>query len=510
MRRGIALAALVIASAFPSGGQAFLGGPDIAEIANLITELDVEGARKRILEARVESAELALQRARLAIYTGDCDTAGATLATLEPSEQVNALGALARTCARAVAGALIVDDAERGLWIRLQDDADRALVPFITEVAVRAREAVERDIGTHLPRPLRLDLVRDLFTLSAVSGLPLEAAETTGTVAVARWGRVTMLSPRAAPHGYPWEDTLAHELTHLALSRATRDLAPLWLQEGLAKRSETRWRTERPFDHRPAPAAVARQALQNGESVGVDALGPSIAMLPSSRAASIAFAEVHSFIDYFIATAGQPALELLLVDLKGIGSRDADDAMRSTTGYDLAAWIARWQVDLLQGAEPEPEREPASVQVNPARDAARAVRLGDLLFATGELDLAHESYARAALAVAEEPAVRWRAGRTLLALDQAERAAEVLGDWSQFMGGHSGWFAVSGRVLKERGDPSEGARRLGLAIALHPLLEDAACEGYFRKPGQPSGEASRPDDPARRALCEAARKIPRE
>ena len=65
---------------------------------------------------------------------------------------------------------------------------------------------------------------------------------------MARWGRVTLLSPRASRHGFPWQDTLAHELVHLALSRATRDFAPLWLQEGVAKRQEQRWRDPRPFD----------------------------------------------------------------------------------------------------------------------------------------------------------------------------------------------------------------------------------------------------------------------
>ena len=49
-----------------------------------------------------------------------------------------------------------------------------------------------------------------------MTGLPYESAKTTGTVAVAKWGRVTLLSPRASPHGYAWRDTMAHELTHLA------------------------------------------------------------------------------------------------------------------------------------------------------------------------------------------------------------------------------------------------------------------------------------------------------
>ncbi len=97
-----------------------------------------------------------------------------------------------------------------------------------------------------------------------MTGLPEQAARTTGTVAVAKWGRVTMISPRATDRGYPWLDTLAHEMTHLALSRGTRDKAPLWLQEGVAKREETRWRIEEPLDDVPAIDAVAAVGIEKG------------------------------------------------------------------------------------------------------------------------------------------------------------------------------------------------------------------------------------------------------
>ena len=287
----------------------------------------------------LDSAPLALERARLSIYVGDCDAASATLATLTGVKEAAPLADLARNCARATAGSLVIEDAKRGLWIRLQDAEDRVLVPLLSDVAERARAGIERDMGVVMPRPLRIDLVRDLFSLSAVSGLPLTAAETTGTVAVARWGRVNMISPRAAQGGFPWEDTLAHEITHLALTRATRDMAPLWLQEGSAKRQESRWRPPRPFDGEPPPDVIARDALLSGESVGVDKLGPSIAMLPSADAASIAFAEVSSFVDYWIRENGKPALMLLFADLKGLGRTDASAALESVSGYDLPGWI---------------------------------------------------------------------------------------------------------------------------------------------------------------------------
>jgi tetratricopeptide (TPR) repeat protein len=509
MKRLLYTAAVGFAVLETVPGEAIIGSADPAEVARAITKLDVARAQELLSASRSDTPELAMERARLSIYLGDCDAAAATLGGLEASEQVSQLSSLAKSCARGTAGSVVVEDRANGVWLRLQDDEDRALVPFLVDVASRARAAVERDMGTNLPRPLRIDLVRDLFTLSAVSGLPVEAAETTGTVAVARWGRVTMLSPRAAPYGYPWEDTLTHELTHLALSRATRDFAPLWLQEGLAKRSETRWRPERPFDDRPNATEVARRALESGESVGVDALGPSIAMLPSPQAASIAFAEVESFVRFLIDTAGLPALQLFLIDLEGLESREADEALLSVTGYDLAAWIARWQQHLRGLPAPAQTDDVATVSIGEVRGQARSVRLGDLLFSRGELEAAAESYQGSLRMKAVDPSVKWRAGRSLLAIARPEDAARALGELSDLNGGHAGWYAVSARLLEESGRDQLAGQRFGLGLSLNPFLEDAACEGHFLKPGSPSEEPL-PADPARRALCEAARKMPRE
>jgi hypothetical protein len=479
--------------------------------ADAITELDVEGARK-LLDTASNAPTLAFERARLAIYVGDCDTAAAILSApdFQSAAEIAGLAELAKSCARATAAAVVVEDKDAGLWIRLQDEADRALVPFITEVSVKARAQVAKDLGVELPRPLRIDLVRDLFSLSAVSGLPVAAAENTGTVAVARWGRVTMLSPRATLLGYPWEDTLAHEITHLGLSRATRDRAPLWLQEGIAKREETRWRAPRPFDHEPAPDQVARRALLEGRSVGVDKLGPSIAMLPSPEAASIAFSEVTSFMDYWVRENGTPALHLLLADLKGLGNDDASAALRSVTGYDLPQWIARWQSWLRSlpetGTLPNEAEQISQAERN---ELPRRVRLGDLLFARGEPKAAAAQLDLGMRGAPTEAALRWRAARAHLAAGAREPALTALGKPTDIRSVHGGYFALQGRVSKEQNDPAAAETSFRLGIAVDPVFEDVACEGQW-SPRKSGGPPPLPDEPNRRTLCEAARKMPRD
>lgn len=482
----------------------------LQEIADATIELDVERARRLLERTSGDSRGLSFERARLAIYIGDCDTAAAILGgpSFADSRDAAGLADLAKSCAQATAASIVVEDAAHGVWIRLQDEADRAFVPLLVNIADAARATLQRDLGAELPRPLRIELVRDLFSLSALTGLPVSAAETTGTVAVARWGRVTMLSPRAALLGYPWQDTLAHEITHLALTRITRDRAPLWLQEGIAKRQETRWREPRPFDEQPAADEVVHNALMSGRySVNIGNIGPSIALLQSPEEASFTFAEVTSFVRYFIEQNGEPALKLLFLDLRGIGERDPDSALRSVTGFGFEYWVLRWKEHVLA------ERPTAMVHGRkpPAFGAAdaelmRRVRLGDLLLHEAKASSAVRQFTPAVEQAKNEPGVRARAARALLEAGREKDAEHALGETKDLSSAFGPWLGLYGRVLRSSGDEGAADRTFRHAIALDPLSEEAACEGQFRAYG--SNEAPPvPNRPDRRALCEAARHV---
>ncbi len=504
------LCAVGVASSDPqrSGLAADASGTGVSAIANAITELDVALAHELLEQQEATTPALSYQRARLAVYVGDCDSGEAILATLPETPESARLLELARKCARATAGAVVVEDVEQGVWIRLQDSEDQALAPLLIEVAARARQTMIDDLGIALPKPVRIDLVRDLFSLAAVSGLPLTAAETTGTVAVARWGRVTMLSPRAARLGYPWQDTLAHEITHLALSRGSRDYAPLWLQEGIAKREEVRWREERPLDDRRNAYAIARTALLNGRSIGIDRIGPSIAMLPTAEDARISYAEVESFMDYWIGQNGRAAFTLLMLDLKGLSTRETDEAMLSVTGYPLSYWINRWQKTLRDQPDGSPDKE----QVEDGSGAVvRSVRLGDLL--TKQAHVAHGGdYFDGALAEAPgKAAVRFRAAAAQLSQGNVESAEQRLGGFDDVSGLHGGWLGVHGRLLLHKQQADAALESLTLAVAVDPYGEEAACEGHGSRTA-PAGQTADhiPAESTRRGLCESARKIVRD
>lgn len=510
MKRLSWLLAALTALCLGAAARANPFGTDLRALSNAIIEIDLPRAQRLAQSADAETPQFLLERARLLLYLGDC--VGATAVFSNPavteSKEGAQLAAIAKGCARATAAGFVVEDKERGIWLRLQDDSDKVFAPFVFDVAARARDRIGAELGVDLPRPLRIDMVRDLFSLSAVTGLPLEAAETTGTLAVARFGRIIIISPHATRSGYHWEDTLAHELTHLLVTRATRDRAPLWLQEGVAKREEVRWRDPRPFDPKDWAEETAARALRQGRQVGIDKLGPSIAMLPTPEAASTAYAEVQSFINFFVAQQGEAALRLLFADLKGLSQEDPSSALRSVSGYDLSAWNLRWQKYLLESAHGQaaPSFGAPPPRGFDARDLARRARLSDLLLGTG---FGEEAALTLAPGISgSEPVYKSRVARGELARKAPEQAAARLGTEAEIDDLYGPWFGLRGRLL-EKTDPKAAARAFELGLSSDPLAEEVACEGRFSV-GTELDEPRLPADAAWRALCEAARKLPRD
>lgn len=513
--RGVALLVLagVLGSApgtasgrVPLGGDADRAG----RARDAILELDVAAGRAILKDADPSDPGLALERGRLAIYEGDCDGAVAILARpdLSATAEGTHLGDIARGCARATAATEIVRDEERGVVVRLQDDDDRALVPVLADVAVRVRDMLVKDLGVRLPSPLWIDLVRDQFTLAAMTGLPEEAARTTGTVAVAKWGRVTMISPRATPQGYPWLDTLAHEMTHLALSRGTRDKAPLWLQEGVAKREETRWREPGPLDDMPPVDSVAAIGIARGMGRPLDKLGPSIAMLPTPEEATVAFAEVASFIRFWAREVGEEALPKLVLRLKDIDdpANAAERALADVSGADLAAWDKRWRAHLATVPQELPADLMPGGDLPNMRELAKRVRLGELLHERAHYRMAAIQHARAQVLLPTEASIRCYLAASLIAAGDSANAAPLVEKVEDIHNRHGRWWSLHGLLHPGRPDHSDAASPSGdqsfaLGLALDPLSPEVACEEKLAP--------ELPKDPIRAAICEAARRVPR-
>lgn len=309
--------------------------------------------------------------------------------------------------------------------IRYAPGIDEVLVPYAIDTLRAATDALEAELGVRMVSPVRLEIYPDADSLARVSTLSVEAIRTTGTIALCKWGRLMIASPRALMHGYPWLDTVAHEYVHLLVTKATLDRAPVWLQEGIAKFLESRWRQDNAsLPREPASERLLYEAAMKSELLDFDRLHPSIALLPTQKDASLAFAQVSSFISTFYDAFGAEGLQQVLARVAD--GEDARMAFAKVAGAPWRTLEGRWRDQLakepeapvvrllpryLKGEASEQD-EVADVELEQAR---KFLRLGDLLWARQRPAAASIEYGKAHRAAPGDPVVASRYARSAIA-----------------------------------------------------------------------------------------------
>ncbi|NUO50360.1 MAG: tetratricopeptide repeat protein [Polyangiaceae bacterium] len=474
--------------------------PRAAKLRALTYELSSAETLKQLAGASETDQLIAVEKARALLYEGRCAESAAILSRpdLAESDEVAAMGDVSRGCERSVAGAVVVENEEAGSWIRFQDGLDVALAPLLNQVVKESREIFKKDLGVEMPRPIRIEVVRDQFGLSAMTGLPLSAARTTGTIGIAKWGRVVVVSPRATSKGYPILDTIAHELTHLALSRGSGDNAPLWLQEGVAKELETQWREPTPFDDVPPADDVALFGIRKKIGPEIHKIGPSIALLPSAIEAEITYAKVHSFMRFYAREAGDGAMPKLLSELKTADAgTKIDDLIEKSSGATFTAWSEKWKGHLERSGKELPEDlKPGAAPPKEMKEARRRFRLGELMAGRGHHAAAVKELDRAQTLLPRDASTRALLAKSLLRMGEKEKAAKLVAEAGDVATSDARWWSI--RAALGIGEPQKAIR---VATGLAPYDPDVTCEE--------KDPPDLPEDPIQRAVCQAARERPR-
>jgi tetratricopeptide (TPR) repeat protein len=327
--------------------------------------------------------------------------------------------------------------------VRYAPGHDEILVPYAIDTLKAASRALEAELGVKMVSPVRLEIYPDADSLARVSTLSVEAIRNTGTIALCKWGRLMVASPAALMHGYPWRDTIAHEYVHLLLTKASLDRAPVWLQEGLAKFLETRWRQDEPsLRNDPAARKQLHQALAANQLLDFDQLHPSIALLPTQSAASLAFAQVSSFMAMYYGEHGGEAIRESLRRIAD--GEDARKVLASVAGVPWKTLEKRWKKALSEEPEPPAARllprylsgeateqdELAGVELERARNY---LRLGDLLWTRSLPAAASVEYAKAHGVAPGDPVVASRYARSAIAGGRPQDAlAPLMGTLARY------------------------------------------------------------------------------
>jgi len=186
-------------------------------------------------------------------------------------------------------------------------------------------------------------------------------------------------------------DTAAHEYIHLVVSWRTKDRAPVWLQEGLARYLEKHWRSEPEFYLSSKQQSLLATALIEDSFVPFEKFKLSMAYLDSGEEAALAYAQVSTMVDYMVQQAGQGSL-IELMDRIADGE-SAEKAVSSLAGFtSFEDFKEEWKEFLATLPLVQQELTKTSVSLDGdggdfaddpvlqnRTDLAKFVRVGDLL-----------------------------------------------------------------------------------------------------------------------------------
>jgi tetratricopeptide (TPR) repeat protein len=406
--------------------------------------------------------------------------------------------ALARGSQRALGNATVITSPDGHVEAIFADAKDTILAPYLFDAMAVAREAVGDVIGVRPDHTVRFEFLDDPAKLAMVSPLTLDAIRTTGTVGLTKYRRITMVTPRVLIYGYPWLDTAIHEYVHYVLALRTANQAPVWLQEGLAKLLETRWRQSDPAKLEPGVASLLHRALTRDELVTLDEMYPSVAMLPTQEKAALAYAETQTMLALLYERGGTEAIAVLLERVSH--GEDAKEAFAAAWGTDFDTFFSTWKRTMTRRTAGEKGGELRGPQykdpgasddeVDPSLlgdvfshlgggRARQHARLGVLLTLRGHKRAASMQYEKARkvdAAARKDPKLSRRLGELYVELEEYRRAVPLLDIAARHDPEHANIAAAQGRARLRSGDRTGARESLERALRNNPFVPTIHCD----------------------------------
>lgn len=386
---------------------------------------------------------------------------------------------LAKAALKATEG--YAEEVSEGFIVRHQRGKDAILVPYALETLEASREKIGELLGWRPSSRVVIEFYPSASTLADVSTLTKDEIRASGTIALCKWNRLMVTTPRAVVLGYSWRDTIAHELAHLIIGGASRNTVPIWLHEGIAKYVETAWRDKPGLGLSLEQQKQLRDAAKKGKLIPFARMHPSMAKLKNQEETSLAFAEVFTFVEYMVELKGWEGMRKVLA-LMSEGATDAE-AIEQVFGTPLTTLSDRWMASLktrpirVEGADKSADREvvlkerPETPDDNlhgVSKEGRRFARAADLLYARGRIKAAQKELEKA-IKVSPSPMLSAKLAVVALGagdLEAAENAARAALDGTSDLPGPNVTLA---EIQVRRGKMAEARVALDRALSINPF-----------------------------------------
>lgn len=193
---------------------------------------------------------------------------------------------------------------------------------------------------SRLERKIRIELYSNMEGFSASTGVPLHSLNASGTVAICKYHRLMLSSPKLYSLGYHFVRTVTHELVHFFLIQATDNKMPLWLHEGMAKYFENYWEENPQLGVSVSMGSILAKALKDDALIPLKKMSPSFAFLKDGENIT-AFAQVFTIVKWLIDQYGLTAFQNFV---KSIGQvKNATIALEQVYQLDVDGLLVKWK-----------------------------------------------------------------------------------------------------------------------------------------------------------------------
>lgn len=321
---------------------------------------------------------------------------------------------------------------------------------LLVDYALEALEKAYAEIGTELNCFPREKVLVEVYPTSEgftyASTLSPGQIEISGAIGICKFNRIMIISPRCLVYGYRWLDALAHEFIHFLMAKTTGLNIPLWLNEGIAKYYETRWRVNEPDYLVPVYRNSLSRAARDRSWVEFQKMHQGMPNLESREQVVLAFAEVSLAADYLLRYHGRQRLIEFLERLgrtnREEGNFEAvekswDKLFREFFGTDqqelqslLRDYLEKKNLEETPGIPlerfklKEEGREVDELEEYVGVGTREYIRLGDIYRQRGRLDVALIEYEKGLRGEPNNQVILNKMGRTYLALGKFVEAEE--------------------------------------------------------------------------------------
>ncbi|MEA2082547.1 MAG: hypothetical protein U9O97_07410 [Elusimicrobiota bacterium] len=309
-----------------------------------------------------------------------------------------------------------------GFIVRLYG-RDKVLLPYLRKTLPKINKSMRRRLGFR-PDGVVLEIYPDSEKFLQASTLSEDELERSGTVAIAKFSRLMILSPRLLPYGYRWSDTVCHEYVHHIIGNFTGMDIPLYLNEGLARTFETLWRKPAP-ELEPSVKSVLARAKDEG-FIEFKEFERGMPSLKNQKDVALAFAEVNYLVYSMFADGSAKKIKKMLLGCGESGfEKSFGECFAPVDEYMASYWKKvknnEWTYlgavpDFIYWGEDGDEFLSLSIKDH--------MRLGDRLRKRRKYALALAQYAKAEKLEPENVLVLIKTAKTLVSAGDRKKAGE--------------------------------------------------------------------------------------